>query len=191
MQVRLNSVLSNSFHIYNGVRQGGALNPYLFSFCMNSLSENLNRLRVGCYIGDNKHNHVFFADDICLLAPSLNGLHDLVDMCTAYAKTHKIFFNSSKSIGVLFKPKQFCVSASPTIFLSTNTVSFSDNVKYFGVKLNALLSDDDDIYSQVRMIYCTANNFKISFSQCSTTVKMCSSILTVRSYIPVNYGVNI
>ena len=36
-----------------------------------------------------------------------------------YAKTHKIFFNSStgKLVSVLFKPKQFCVSASPIIFL--------------------------------------------------------------------------
>ena len=48
---------------------------------------------------------------------------------------------------------QFCVSAS-TIFLSTNTVSFSDNVSYIGVELNALLSDDDNIYRQIRTIYC-------------------------------------
>ena len=95
----------------------GFLSPYLFSLYKNSLSENLNRLRVGCYIGDNKLNHVFFADDICLLAPSLNGLQYRVDMCTAYAKTHKIFFNSSKSVDVLFKPKEFCVSSSPTFFL--------------------------------------------------------------------------
>ena len=167
MQVRWNSVLSNSFHISNGVRKGGVLNTYLFSLYMNSLSENLNRLRLGCYIGDNKLNHVFFADDICLLAPSLNGLQDLVDMCTAYAKAHKIFFKSNTLVGVLFKPKQFCVSASPTIFLA----SFPDNVKYLGVKLNVLLYDDDDIYRQIRTIYCTSNNFKIFFSQCSTLVK--------------------
>ena len=91
---------------------------------MNSLSENFNRLREGCYIGDNKFNHVFFTDDICLLAPSLSGLQALFDICTAYAKTHKIFFNSSKSVDVLFEPKKFCVSAFPTIFLSTNTVFF-------------------------------------------------------------------
>ena len=113
MQMRWNSVLSDSFHISNGVRQGGVLSPSLFSLYMNSLSENLNRLRVGCYIGD-KLNHVFFAGDICLLAPSLNGLQDLVDMCTAYAKAHKIFFYSIKSV-LLFKPKLFCVSASPSV----------------------------------------------------------------------------
>ena len=53
MQVPWNSALSNSFHISNGIRQGGVLNPYLFSLYMNSLSENLNHLCVGCYIGDN------------------------------------------------------------------------------------------------------------------------------------------
>ena len=68
-------------------------------------------------------------------------------------------------------PKKFCVFTSPTIFLSTNTVTFSDNVKYLGVKRNALLFDDDDIYRQIRTIYSTANNLKIFFSQCSTSVK--------------------
>ena len=164
------SVLSNSFHISNGVCQGGVLSPYLFLLYMNSLSENLNRLLVGCYIGDNKLNHLFFADDICLLA--LSRLCKILLICAhLMLKRIRYFFNNSKSVGVLFKPKKSCVSASRTIFLSTNTVSFSDNVKYFGVKLNALLSDYDDIYRQIRTIYCTANNLKISFSQCSTSVK--------------------
>ena len=75
---------------------------------MNSLLENLNRLRVSCYIENNKPNHVFFADDdICLLVLSFNGLQDLGNMGTDYAKTHKIFFNSSKSAGLLFKPNNF------------------------------------------------------------------------------------
>ena len=73
-----NDVLSNSFHISNGVCLGGVLSPYLFSLYMNTLSKNLNHLRVDCYIGSNKLNYVYFADDICLLAPSLNGLQDLV-----------------------------------------------------------------------------------------------------------------
>ena len=86
MKVCWISVLSNSHHISNGICQGGVLSPFLLY--INSLSENLNCLCVGCYIGDNKLSHVFFADDTCLLASSLNGLQDLVDMCTAYAKMH-------------------------------------------------------------------------------------------------------
>ena len=76
--------------------------------------------------------------------PTLYGLQDFANrsICTDYATTDKIFFKSSNSVGVLFKSKQFCVSASPTIFLCTNTTNFFDIVKYLGVKLNALLSDD-------------------------------------------------
>ena len=47
--------------------------------------------------------------------PQFKWFQDLVNMCTDYAKMH-IFFNSSKLVDVLFKPKQFCVLASPTIF---------------------------------------------------------------------------
>ena len=101
----------------------------------------------------------------------------------------RIFFNCIKSAAVLFELKQFCVSASPINFLSTNTVSFSNDVKYLGVKLNDLLSDDDNIYREIRTIYGTANRLKISFSQCSTSVKMYYSVLTIRSFILVNYGV--
>ena len=99
------------------------INLYLFLLSINSLPENINCLHVGCYIRNNKLNHVFFADDICLLAHSLNGLQDLVNMFTDYAKTHKIFFNITKSVDVLFKPKQFYVSAS-IIFLNTTLCLF-------------------------------------------------------------------
>ena len=47
-------------------------------------------------------------------------------------------------------------------------MSFSNNGKYLGVKLKALLSDNDDVYRQIKTIYCTANRFKISFYECST-----------------------
>ena len=69
----------------------------------------------------------------------------------------------------LFESKKFCTSASPIIFLCRNTVSFSDNVKYVEIKLNAL-SSDKYVSRQSRTIYCTAKKFKISFSQCSTSV---------------------
>ena len=65
------------------------------------------------------------------IVPSLNRLQDLADiMPTDYAKRHRIFFTGSKSVGVLFKFKKFCISASSVIFLCRNIVSLSDNVKY-------------------------------------------------------------
>ena len=136
---------------------------------MNSLSENFNRLRVDCYIGDNKLNHVFFADGIFLLAHSLNGLQDLVDMLQLMLKRIRFFLTTISQLVYFSNPNSFVFQLLP-FFLIQILYPFSDNVKYLEIKLNALLSDDDDICRQIRTIYCTANNLKISFSQSSTSV---------------------
>lgn len=92
-------------------------------------------------------------------------------MTVLYAKKHNIVFNSSKSTGMLFKPKQFSLSTSPTVLLGNMTVCFSDSVTYLGVKLNSSLTDNDDILRQVRSVYCAANKLKAKFSKCSLVVK--------------------
>ena len=35
----------------------------------------------GCYINEQCMNHVMYADDICLLAPSAIGLEQMLDVC--------------------------------------------------------------------------------------------------------------
>ena len=60
--------------VSNGVRQGGILSPRLFAVCVGDLSKHLHDARSGCFIGHQCINHVMYADDICLLAPSALGL---------------------------------------------------------------------------------------------------------------------
>ena len=51
MCVRWNSSVSDSFHVSNGVRQGGVLSPMLFAVYVDSLLEMLEASGVGCYSG--------------------------------------------------------------------------------------------------------------------------------------------
>ena len=46
--VRWESVLSDFFPVNNGVTQGGIMSPLLFNFYVNDLSEQLQKLPVGC-----------------------------------------------------------------------------------------------------------------------------------------------
>ena len=116
---------------------------------IDDLSRLLNNVRAGCYVGNSCINHIFFADDICLMSPSLAGLQDLIDVCSAYAKVNDIVFNCNKSYAMLSAPRYFSLSCMPVFRLGSDaTISVVNLVRYLGVQLNSNLFDDDDILRQ-------------------------------------------
>ena len=93
----------------------------------------------------------------------------------SYAVPHNIVFNCKKSVGVLFPFKGFVLSQSSKIVLGNKLINFSDSVTYLGVKISANLSDDENIFHQVRSIYCAANKLKSKgeFTQYPFFVRFC------------------
>ena len=89
------------FHCLNGVRQGGILFPRLFAVYVDDLLKQLRDARSGCFIWHQYINHVMYADDICLRAPSALGLQKLLKMCYNFSQDNDIFFNSLKSVYVV------------------------------------------------------------------------------------------
>ena len=73
------------FTITNGVRQGGILSPKLFPVYMDDLSKMLNDSGMGCYVDNVCVNHVFYADDLCLMAPCAIALQQLINVCHRYS----------------------------------------------------------------------------------------------------------
>ena len=74
--VKWNNLHSNSFKVTNGVRQGGILSPRLFTVYVDALSKSLKQSNVGCHFYSICVNHLFYADDSVLMAPSLSLLND-------------------------------------------------------------------------------------------------------------------
>ena len=83
--VQWDGIISESFYVENGVRQGGILSPQLFNVYMDELSIRLSNAYVGCYYNSVCVNHFYYADDAVLLAPTVSSLQSLVDICHEYA----------------------------------------------------------------------------------------------------------
>ena len=108
--------IRKSYTVTNGVRQGGALSPYLLAVYLDELSIQLGSARVGCTVGNVVVNHLMFADDICVFSPSISGLQCLLNICGDCAAEHEITFNYNETIGVIFCPKKYKQPASSNVF---------------------------------------------------------------------------
>jgi len=53
----------------------------LFDVYLDDLSNELNNIKAGCYIGEVLLNHLMFADDICVFCPSVRWLKRILDVC--------------------------------------------------------------------------------------------------------------
>ena len=85
-----NSSFSDSFHVSNGVRQGGVLSPMLFAVYVDSLLEMLEASGVGCYSGGCFVGAVCYADDIVLLAPCASALRVMLNICDTFASSYRL-----------------------------------------------------------------------------------------------------
>ena len=82
--------MSECFTVNNGVRQGSLLSPKLFAIYVDKLSALLNNSNLGCTIDNVSFNHLFYADDLCLLAPCAIALQRLIHICEQYGVEHDI-----------------------------------------------------------------------------------------------------
>ena len=173
MCVKWNSCLSESFCVTNGVRQGGILSPHLFNLYMDNLSIELNKYQVGCCINGKVVNHLMYADDTVLVAPSVKGLQKLIDATLVYGLTHNIAFNKLKTVCMHVKGKgRKWKSDTPVVRLSNDTLKFVTEYKYLGHVIRNDLSDDHDMKRQIRSSYCRANMLKSRFTQCTDEIKV-------------------
>jgi hypothetical protein len=163
--------MSETFNVQNGVRQGSVISPKIFAIYVDDLSIQLKETHIGCTLGGECFNHLFYADDLCLLAPSAIGLQKLLNLCHAYGTTHDILYNPLKSMCIVFKPPRFKLKCPP-VSLGQEQVEFRDGVKYLGVWLSADCTDNEEVCKQTRLLYARANSVLRKFALCSLPVKI-------------------
>lgn len=175
MFIRWQSASSESFKIYNGVRQGGLLSPYLFRFYIRNLIARITKLNIGCnYLGIN-FNLLAYADDMVLLAPSWFGLQSLLDVIESSASDICMSFNTKKTVCMVFNPinrRLVVCNSFPAFKLAGCSLLFVENFKYLGHILDNCLNDDCDIKREIKNLFLRANLLCRRFQRCSLQVKL-------------------
>ncbi len=169
--VRWCGCLSTSFKVSNGVRQGGILSSILYNVFMDDLSVKLSESFSGCSINGRSANHLLYADDSVLLAPSPHALQDLLNICQNYARECDITYNIKKTVCMCVKPAIRNDISIPDVILNGKPLNWVSKKKYLGVWLTEHLNDNADIQRQICALYSRGNMLLRKFRKCSTNVK--------------------
>ena len=169
--VKWGDATSGYFHVKNGLRQGGILSPILFNVFMDDLSVQLTASNTGCKLVGMTMNHLMYADDMALIAPSAKGLQTLIHISEGYASKHEILFNSVKSECMCIAPKNVSLCHIPSVSLNKQPLKFCNTFKYLGYIITSTMDDSLDISKQMRSIYARSNMLTVKFGCCTRIVK--------------------
>ena len=73
------------------------MSPLLFNKCVDKIGKQLNKETIGCMIGNVLLNHLYYADDLVLFAPSHKSLQRLTDICSELGLEFDIKTSESKT----------------------------------------------------------------------------------------------
>ena len=124
---------------------------------IDSLSSCLRSVLVGCYVNGACCNHLIYADDTVLLAPSPSALQKLIDICCSFAVEHDLIFNAKKTKLICIKPSKLKFLYVPGVYLNGTRVTAVNQECYLGFIINEQFTDDDHIKKETRMLYAHGN----------------------------------
>ena len=171
VMIRWGNLLSDPFTVSNGIKQGGILSPQLYNLYVDNLSAQLTRTQIGCFAGNLIINHLLYADDLVLIAPSARALQKLMNICEVYAKMNDIIYNTDKTKCLVCWPK-FNAGMNRIFQLQGVKLETVHEFKYLGVLLTDDLSDDAEIKKRTRGVYATGNKIIDNFRKCNDSCKV-------------------
>jgi len=160
---------SHSFHVSNGVKQGGILSPILFTLYMDELLIRLRDSGYGCYVQNIFAGALCYADDITLICPSLSGLNVMMSVCERFADEFHLTFNAKKSVAICYGMRE-----PPAGFVSMNNekVPWSARCVHLGHVITNDLKFDADVSTKIGTFVSSVNRLIGNFGgNCYATLK--------------------
>ena len=153
-RIKWDGHLGDWFPISAGVRQGGILSPQFYNIYVDDLIHLLQQSGIGCHISDIFAASLFYADDMCVMAPSLRGLQKLLDLCSKYCAEWDICLNAKKTKNMVFGKK-----AKTNVVLSLNgiPIEWVTEWRYLGVILVAGAKYGCSVKDRVKSFYRSLN----------------------------------
>ena len=102
IRIQWGSTVTDLCTISNGVKQGGVLSPILFTIYVDELLTRLRDGHLGHHIGSLFSRALEYAADVVILAPTLYSLMAMLDICSQFAESYDVKFNSTKGKLVYF-----------------------------------------------------------------------------------------
>jgi len=134
--VRWGSEFSMFFVLKCGIRQGGVLSPYLFAVFIDDIVESIRRSTIGCHINLVCTSIFLYADDIILLAPSIDALQSMILLCEHELTTLDMALNVKKSVCWRIGPR-FNVECVNVHTLNGNILAWVESCRYLGITILA------------------------------------------------------
>lgn len=170
--VSFNGKFSEPWNIKTGVRQGGILSSYMFSFYIDEMLSDIAELPHGCRIGINKSNIQAYADDIVIYSPTASGLQVMLDKIGNLVGELKLELNVNKTKVVIFSRRSKIYDG---ISFSVNNVNIEivNNYKYLG---SVLSHDFSEALDMERVLSSFNKSFGVlmrKFNSTDFNVKYC------------------
>ncbi len=129
--VKWQGMLSNTFEIHCGVRQGGVLSPFFFAIYVDDLLDMLHSSRPGCHVNGICVNSFMFADDLIILSASLFDMQKLLNLCSCELEDISLRINLKKCACVRIG-KRFNMHCEQ-LYVAQGLIAFVDQIRYLGV----------------------------------------------------------
>ena len=110
---------------------------------LDSLNVKLSASGVRCTFNSKCFNHLVYADDIGLLAPSPKAIQSLINICVSFANNHGLVYNEQKTKFMCLRPAVLKSIYVPNVELNGKALELVTRENYLGFFVTDSLYDDE------------------------------------------------